>query len=143
MALLLTKLTQKGLEAARGGPAQRREESQSLQLDTEATGAFEKMKKAFLEVPILCHYDLLRQTRVEVDASGGAIAGILSQLVPGEGKKPKWRLVDFYSRKLITAEYNYDTYNQELLAMVKSLSHWRHYLEGIPFEVLTDHHNLK
>jgi hypothetical protein len=101
------------------------------------------MKEAFLKVLILCHYDLSRQTRVEVDASGGAIAGILSQLVLGEGKKPEWRLVDFYSRKLIAAEYNYNTHDQELLAIVKSLSHWRHYLEGILFEVLTDHHNLK
>jgi hypothetical protein len=143
LALPLTKLTQKGPNAARGGPQQRREESQKLKLDQEAMEAFRKLKNAFLDVPILGHYDPSRQTKVEVDASGGAIAGILSQLVPVTGRKPEWQLIDFYSRKLIAAEYNYDTHNQELLAIVNSLDHWRHYLEGIQFEVLTDHYNLK
>jgi hypothetical protein len=80
---------------------------------------------------------------VEVNASEGAISGILSQLVPDDARVPQWRLVDFYSRKLIQAEYNYDTHDQELLAIFKSLEHWRHYLEGEKFKVLTDHHNLK
>jgi hypothetical protein len=30
-----------------------------------------------------------------------------------------------------------------LLAIVKSLEHWRYYLEGERFEVLTDYYNLK
>jgi hypothetical protein len=48
---------------------------------------------------------------VEVDASGGAISGILSQKVlKGDGTS-QWKPVDFYSRKLIVAEYNYDTYD--------------------------------
>jgi hypothetical protein len=80
---------------------------------------------------------------VEVDASGGAISGILSQMVPDEAGRLQWRPVDFYSRKLIAAEYNYDTHDLELLAIVKSLEHWRHYLEGIHFEILTHHQNLK
>lgn len=143
LALALTKLTQKTPNSARGGPAQRREESQPLQIGPEARESFRLLKNAFLEVPILTHYNPERETRVEVDASGGAIAGILSQLAPNEGKKPLWRPVDFYSRKLIDAEYRYDTHDQELLAITKSLEHWRHYLEGRPFEVLTDHHNLK
>jgi hypothetical protein len=143
LALPLTKLTQKGPNAARGGPQQRREESQKLKLDQEAMEAFRKLKNAFLDVPILGHYDPSRQTKVEVDASRGAIAGILSQLVPVTGQKPEWQPINFYSRKLIAAEYNYNTHNQELLAIVNSLDHWRHYLKGIQFKVLTDHHNLK
>jgi hypothetical protein len=78
-----------------------------------------------------------------VDASGGAIAGILSQFVPDQAGKGQWRPIDFFLRKLIAAEYNYDTHDQELLAIVKSLEHWRQYLEGVHFELLTDHQNLK
>jgi hypothetical protein len=63
--------------------------------------------------------------------------------VPDRDGKLQWKPVDFYSRKLIQAEYNYDVHDQELLAIVKSLEHWRHYLEGEHFEVLTDHKNLK
>lgn len=143
IALPLTKLTQKGPDAARGGHAQRREESQAISLSKEAIEAFQKLKDAFLEVPILAHYVVGRETKVEADASGGAIGAIISQKVPGRDGKDQWRPIDFFSRKLTQAEYNYDTHDKELLAIVKSLEHWRHYLEGIHFEVLTDHHNLK
>jgi hypothetical protein len=143
LALPLTKLTQKGPGAARGGHAQRKEESHAIDLGAEGDKAFQQLKDAFLEVPILTHFERGRQTHAEVDASGGAISGILSQLVTNEAGIPQWRPVDFYSRKLIQAEYNYDTHDQELLAIVKSLEHWRHYLESEKFEVLTDHHNLK
>jgi len=143
LALPLTKLTQKGPGAARGGHAMRREESQPLDLGEEGRKAFQTLKDSFLQVPILAHFERDRKTKVEVDASGGAISGILSQLVPDGPKLAQWRPIDFYSRKLIAAEYNYDTHDQELLAIVKSLEHWRHYLDGIHFEVLTDHQNLK
>lgn len=143
LALPLTKLTQKGPEAARGGRAQRREESQVLVLTREAKEAFQKLRDSFLSVPILAHFERDRKTRAEVDASSGAIAGILSQYVPDEHGKGQWRPIDFFSRKLVAAEYNYDTHDQELLAIVKSLEHWRQYLEGVHFELLTDHQNLK
>lgn len=150
IALPLTKLTQKGPNAAKGGHAQRKEESQALDIGAEGKAAFEKMKDAFLGVPILAHFERNRPTKVEVDASGGAISGILSQLVPNDDQKDskgkngaEWRPIDFYSCKLIQAEYNYDTHDQELLAITKSLQHWRHYLEGLPFELLTDHNNLR
>jgi hypothetical protein len=143
IALPLTKLTQKGPGAARGGHAQRREESQGIDLGKEGEEAFQNLKDSFLRVPILTHFERDRPTHVEVDASGGAISGILSQLVPDRDGKSQWKPVDFYSRKFIQAEYNYDVHDQELLAIVKSLEHWRHYLEGVHFEVLTDHKNLK
>lgn len=116
----------------------RREECQPLILLNEAKAAFQKLKDAFLDVPILAHFERNRKTRVETDALGGAILGILSQLLE-DLRGPQWRLVDFYSRKLIQAEYNYDTHDQELLAIVQSLQHWRRHLDGIPFEVLTDY----
>lgn len=143
IALPLTSLTQKSPNAARGGPAQRREESVKIQLNDEAKKAFQLLKDAFIDSPILAHFEFQRDTRAEVDASRGAICGILSQYVLGTDGKGQWRPIDFFSRKLIQAEYNYDTHDQELLAIVKSLKHWRHYLEGIRFEILTDHNNLR
>jgi hypothetical protein len=143
LALPLTIMTQKGPGAARAGRALRKEESVPLDLSEEALKAFQLLKNSFLDVPILAHFERDRRTKVEVDASGGAISGILSQYVPEGADSGQWRPVDFYSRKLIAAEYNYDTHDQELLAIVKSLEHWRHYLEGIHFEILTDHQNLK
>jgi len=143
MALPLTKLTQKEPGAARGGQAQRREESQRLTLDQEAREAFQKLKDSFLTVPILAHFEQGRKTKVEVDASGGAICGILSQLVPEERKPAQWRPIDFFSRKMSKVEYNYDTHDKELLAIDRSLEHWHRYLQGTPFEVFTDHNNLR
>jgi len=42
-------------------------------------------------------------------------------------------------------ERRYETYDQELLAIVECFKQWRHYLEGsrYPIVVLTDHNNLR
>ena len=143
IVLPLTSLTKKEPGQAKGGPAMRREESKRLEIPEEAKRAFLQLKNAFLDVPILAHFQRGKPTRIEVDASGGAISGILSQNGAESHQEDHWRPLDFYSCKLVQAEYNYDTHDQELLAIVKSLKHWRHYLQGIHFEILTDHKNLK
>ena len=44
-----------------------------------------------------------------------------------------------------TAERNYEIYNKKLLAIVEALTKWRQYLLDVmePFEIWTDHENLK
>ena len=51
----------------------------------------------------------------------------------------------YYSATLSKAERNYDIYDLELLAIVKALCHWRHYLAGSPHKIIvyTDHANLQ
>ena len=53
--------------------------------------------------------------------------------------------VAFYSRKFKDAEINYTVHDKELLAIVDSFGHWRHYLAGamFPIKVLSDHRNLE
>jgi hypothetical protein len=110
--------------------------------------AFDRLKTAFTSAPFLMHFDPAKPRRLETDASGFAYAGILSQPTewPAEdGRSPIWHPIAFHSKKLEPAELNYETHDQELLAIVKCFVHWRHYLEGsiAPIEVLTDHSNLR
>ncbi|SPO42290.1 related to Gag-pol polyprotein [Pseudozyma flocculosa] len=81
-----------------------------------------------------------RFRKVETDASDNAIAGILKQEHDG-----LWHPVAFYSRKMTSAEANYEIHDKELLAVVASLRHWYQFLAGLPsrFGVLTDHDALK
>jgi transposase InsO family protein len=57
----------------------------------------------------------------------------------------QWRPVAYWSRKLTDTELRWATGQKELLAIVESLEHWSHYLEGTDrrFVVLTDHEALK
>ncbi|KAF4546986.1 Transposon Tf2-5 polyprotein-like protein 3 [Elsinoe fawcettii] len=102
--------------------------------------AFEDIRDAFTRAPILRHYDPAAPLRIESDASKFAVAAILSQLFGTE-----WHPIAFWSRKMIPAECNYETHDQELLAIVGAFKQWRHYLEGAPHavQVLTDHNNLR
>lgn len=106
----------------------------------DAEHAFRNLREAFTRAPIMRHFDLERPIKVETDASGFAIAGILSQLY----EDSQWHPVAFFSRKLKDVELRYETFDQELLAIVDSFKHWRHYLEGsvVPIQVYTDHRNL-
>ena len=62
-----------------------------------------------------------------------------------KGDDNKRHPVGFYSTTLTPAECNYDIYDLELLAIVKSLRHWRPLLAGSPhkIKVFSDHMNLQ
>ena len=116
-------------------------------LTKEAKEAFQKLKAAFATAPVLQHFDPKKPIHIETDASGFAVAAILSQPgtpMVGRRSDAHWHPVAFWSRKMTLAERNYDTHDQELLAIVKSFKRWRHYLEGSrhPIVVLVDHTNL-
>ena len=102
--------------------------------------AFNLLKQAFTSAPILAHYVLEHLVVVETDASDYAIATILSQWQDGE-----LHPIAFFSRTLQAAELNYDTHDNELLAIFSAFKTWHHYLEGTsdPVDVVTDHKNLE
>ena len=74
-------------------------------------------------------------TRVEVDASGYATGGVISQKHP-DGF---WHPIAYRSQSMTEAERNYDIYDREMLAICEALKDWRHFLEGLPqpFEIWT------
>jgi RNase H-like domain found in reverse transcriptase len=104
--------------------------------------AFRVLKEAFTKAPILLHFDPSKPIRLVTDISEFTICGILHQ--PSDGPSRHWHPVAFWSRKMIPAEYNYETHDQEFLAIVMSLKYWRHYLEGsyYLFVVEANHANL-
>jgi len=108
--------------------------------EKEHQKVFEELKEKITSQLVLSLPRREGKFRVETDASGHAIGGVLSQEQDG-----KWKLIAFLSRTMKPAEQNYEIYNKELLAIVEALAKWRQYLLDAmePFEVWTDHENLK
>ncbi|KAJ9509682.1 hypothetical protein QJQ45_011327 [Haematococcus lacustris] len=86
--------------------------------------AFNALKQAISNVPMLKLPDHSKPFQVHCDASLEGIGAVLMQ----DGYP-----LAYYSRKLIPAEINYTTGEQELLALVSACQQWRCYLEGVPF----------
>lgn len=78
---------------------------------------------------------------VKVDASDTGVGAVLSQRTPED---QQLHPCAFFSCRLSPAKRNYDIGNRELLAVVRSLQKWRHWLEGVEqsFIIWTDHKNL-
>lgn len=88
-------------------------------LTFKAIQAFDRLKQAFVTTPVLRHFDVKLPIQVETNASEHAIGRILCQ----QNKDGYWHPVAYYSRKMITAEQNYETYNTKLLAIVEVFKH--------------------
>lgn len=103
--------------------------------------AFDTLKERLTEAEVLAHPNPSKQYILNTDASGFAIAAVLSQ----EQEDGRTRPVAYYSRKMGTAEANYCIHDKELLAVVMAVDHWRCYLHGSPFpvKILTDHKGLQ
>jgi hypothetical protein len=111
----------------------------------EAQLAFEQLKQAFVKEPILKHFDTDLPTLVETDANDNVCAAVVSQQHehPFTGK-PVWMPTSYYSKKMNPAERNYDIYDKELLAIVKTLKEFRAELMSVEnMLILTDHKNLE
>jgi transposase InsO family protein len=112
----------------------------SFSWSTESDEAFKRLKRIFLTEPALAQFDYEKETRVETDASGWCIGGTLLQPNTDGLFVP----CSFYSRKLNGAECNYEIYDKEMLAIVRSLEEFDCELRGLAsFEVYSDHKNLE
>ena len=76
-----------------------------------------RTQKKITSQPVLSLLRRERKFRVEIDASGHAIGGVLSQ-----EQDRKWKPIAFLSRTMQLAERNYEIYNKELLAIVEALA---------------------
>ena len=105
----------------------------------EQQTAFEALKEAVKNGPVLALPDPNLPFVVHTDASGFAVGAVLSQ----KQEDGQIRPIAFLSKKMLDAETRYPVHEQELLAIVHALKSWRHYLHGRKFTVFTDHHSLQ
>ncbi|KAJ1141703.1 hypothetical protein NDU88_008031 [Pleurodeles waltl] len=108
----------------------------------DAELAFQELKKAFIQAPILRHPDTNKQFIIVADASERAIgAALLQKQDDDELEHP----VFYLSHILSDSERNYSVLERELLALKTACTEWRHFLMGSkePFEARTDHRNLQ
>jgi len=85
--------------------------------EKEHQEAFEELKGKITSQLVLSLPRREGKFRVEMNASGHAIGGVLSQEQDG-----KWKPIAFLSRMMQSAEQNYEIYNKELLAIVEALA---------------------
>jgi len=103
--------------------------------------AFDKLKEVFIIKPVLAVPDLDKEFRVEANASNYATEGVLLMKCSDN----LWRPVAFISKSLSNIKRNYEIHNKEILAVIRYLEVWKHFLEGttVKFEIWTDHKNLE
>src|SRR5882724_13303378 len=106
------------------------------------TEAFETLKTAFTQAPILVHFNPDNPIVVETDASDYVIPAIISQISPDDGNIHP---IMFYLCSIQPVELNYEIYDKELLAIFEAFRQWCNYLEGSAHVVLvlSDHKNLE
>ncbi|KAF8688056.1 hypothetical protein RHS03_09828, partial [Rhizoctonia solani] len=85
--------------------------------DTKEQEAFQGLKDAITNAPVLCHADPTKPYFLETDASGAALGSILSQCQEDSCLHPLGFLLESFKG----AEQNYDTHNKELLAIIRKL----------------------
>ncbi|KAJ8348858.1 hypothetical protein SKAU_G00274470 [Synaphobranchus kaupii] len=103
----------------------------------EQSMAFDQLRAALTEAPVLAYPDTQRPFIVDTDASNTGVGAVLSQ-EDEDGE----RVVAYYSRALGKVERNYCVTRRELLAVVRALHHFRPYLQGSHFLLRTDHASL-
>jgi len=108
---------------------------------SEQEEAFTQLKEIFMTEPVLAAPDLDKEMRVEADALDYTTGEMLSV----KGEDGRWRLVAFISKLLNNTEKNYKIHDKEMLAVIRCLETWRHFLEGArtKFKIWMDHKNLE
>ena len=104
----------------------------------EAESEFVDLKTSLTKSPFLILPDLSKEFVLYTDASNFAVGGALCQLDSDGFPRP----VAFGSRKLLERESKYCTTEREMLAIIFSVHHFKHYLLGKKFTIFSDHASL-
>lgn len=122
----LTKLTRKNVEFVWG---------------TDQQQAFDTFKMKLTSPPLLTFPDKNQVQILTTDGSGKGVSAILSQ--SPDGTKKNERVIAYASRILKPNERSLAITHVEALAIVWGVGHFRHYLEGRFFTLVTDCSALK
>lgn len=100
--------------------------------------ARQKVIEALTTEPVLMIFDPAYPVELHTDASAEGYGAILLHVVDG-----KSRVVAYFSKRTTPAESRYHSYELETLAVVNAIKHFRQYLHGRKFTVVTDCNSLK
>ncbi len=103
----------------------------------DTTTAFTAVKTALANAALLSHPQLGAPTCIMTDASDSAVGAVFQQFIHGQ-----WRPLAFFSKSLTPAKTRYSAFDRELLAVYLAVKHFRHFVEGRQFFILTDHKPL-
>ena len=98
-------------------------EDHALHWTTDADTAFSATKEALAKASLLFHPKPNAPISIMTDASDMAV-------------------IAYFSKKLKPAETRYSAFDKELLAVYLAIKHFRHFVEGRTFHILTDHKPL-
>lgn len=105
----------------------------------ETQNAFDDIKNAILNPPILALPDPNAELQITTDASALGIGAVLEQKYPNGEIKPLY----FYSKKLNPSQAKYSATVLEFFAIYSALTFFRTFLIGRKFKVFTDHKPLE
>lgn len=94
--------------------------------------------KVLTQSPVLMIFDPQHPIELHTDASADGYGAILLQIVEGKRK-----VIAYFSKRTSGAESRYHSYELETLAVVNAIKHFRQYLHGHKFTVVTDCNSLK
>ena len=107
--------------------------SQRLVWTAETTAAYIRAKEALADATLLNHPKPSAPTCIVTDACWSC---------PPTTHQRHMESNLLLSKKLKQAETRYNTFDRELLAIYLAIKHFRHFVEGCDFHVLTDHKPL-
>ena len=114
-----------------------KDKSTPIVWNAQAVAAFATIKEALADATLLSHPKADAPTCIMTDASDVAVGGVLQQYIDGD-----WHPIAYFSRGLKSAETRYSTFDRELLAVYLAIRHFRYFVEGRQFHILTDHKPL-
>lgn len=114
-----------------------RKKGQSITWTPEADEAFQKIKQCLTTAPVLASPDYSKPFIIHCDAADSGIGAALFQVEDGL-EHP----VAYYSKTLNKCQRKWTTTEKELFAVVSAVEHFRGYVEGSKFKIITDHASL-
>ena len=108
-----------------------------VEWNDSADAAFNAIKEALAKATLLFHPMPDAPTNIISDASDTAVGAVLQQRIGDD-----WCPIAYFSKKLKPRETRYSAFDRELLGVYLAIKHFRHFVEGRTFHVLTDHKPL-